>query len=94
MLNSSWFFVAAAILVAVLFAVLQAQAAFTTVDVPAGTDPEASTGDTLTLASEPAITITGDASTDTVTFALDVLSCPATGSAPLFWNADAAKLSC
>jgi hypothetical protein len=41
--------------------------AFTTVDVPNGTNPEASLDDTLVLIEGPNITITGDAGTDTIT---------------------------
>jgi hypothetical protein len=41
--------------------------AFTTIDSPAGTDPEASFGDILVLEAGNNITITGDATSDTIT---------------------------
>lgn len=43
--------------------------AFTTIDAPNGTDPEATVGDTLVLVEGANISITGDASTDSITIA-------------------------
>lgn len=54
---------------------------FTTIQVPAGTSPVAtSSTDTLTLAETAGIDIVGNSATDTVTFSLDPTELPATGA--------------
>lgn len=57
-----------------------AAAAFTTIDCPSGTDPVATTAsDTLTLAANAPVTITGNATTDTVTFGVSQATTTAVG---------------
>lgn len=73
--------------------------AYTTIITPDAT-LEASSGDTLTLAStgsagEVGLTISGDAGTDTITLTLPVSSCAATGSAvPLYYDPATGGLTC
>lgn len=68
MRNNSW---AALVIVFGIIALAlfsSANVSFTSISAPSGSDPEATVGDTLIFEAGSGMTITGDASTDTITF--------------------------
>lgn len=71
MRNNSWVALAivfAILVIALISSGLTGGVSFTTIDAPDGTDPEATAGDTLVFEAGSNMTITGDATTDTITF--------------------------
>ena len=68
MRQTAWIGVGITLLIVVLVFQQNLGVAFTTIAVPSGTDPEATAGDTLVFAAGSGITITGDMTTDTITF--------------------------